>query len=301
MPLKRGDAVNWGFTLLAAINIRIGEFYSTSSFTYFCRMSHLSDKNIASVFGKAMVTLRVSNANVDTPVPPKLLFTVSELRQQMAKRPGMSWRVVEHENAQQFITEKYDLVNKVMEWKSDSDSDGVSNSGDTLSVLYESGEQYSMNTDRWYESCSSSSKSFPGVASRKSDFSRPPSATDTERTEFLFDLNQVTDVDPVDPWLQTARLQNNGRGSGQNHPTRLPDVVVPAMRRCPRANIISWRSCNCLCCNGPASWWEWALMVFHCLAIVGLWGVLIFSVVQLFREGAHIRQSEPVTVVPEFD
>ena len=128
-------------------------------------MSYSSDKNIAAVFGKGMVTLRVSNANVDTPVPPKLLFTVSELRQQMAKRPGMSWKVVEHENAQQFIAERYDLVNKVMEWKSDSGSDGVSNSGDTLTVLYESSDsrkQYSMDTDRWYESCSSSSASFSG-------------------------------------------------------------------------------------------------------------------------------------------
>ena len=302
MPLKEVTQFDWGFTLLAAINIHIGEFYFASSFTYSCRMSYFSDKNIASVFGKGVVTLRVSNANVDTPVPPKLLFTVSELRQQMAKRPGMSWQVVEHENAQQFITERHDLVNKVMEWKSDSGSDGVSNSGDTLSVLYESSDsrkQYSMETERWYESCSSSSASFSGVASEKRDFSRPPSATDSERTEFLFDWNRVTDVDPDDPWLQTS--QNDGRGSGHYHPTRLPDVVVPAMRRCPRANTVSWRSCDCLCCNGPASWWEWALMVFHCLAIIGLWGVLIFSVVQLFREGAHIRQSDPVTAVPELE
>ena len=67
---------------------------------------------MAAVFGKGMVTLRVSNANVDTPVPPKLLFTVSELRQQLVKRPGMTWKVVEHENVQQFIAERYDLVNK---------------------------------------------------------------------------------------------------------------------------------------------------------------------------------------------
>ena len=137
------------------------------------------------------------------------------------------------------------------------------------------------------------------MASGRSDFSRPPSATDSERTEFLLDCNQVTDVDPDDPWLQTSRLQNDDRGSGHNHPTRIPDVVVPAMIRCPRANITSWRSCNCVFCNGPASWWEWGLMLFHCLAFVGLWGVLIFSVVQLFREGAHICQSDPVTVVPE--
>jgi hypothetical protein len=42
-------------------------------------------------------------------------------------------------------------------------------------------------------------------------------------------------------------------------------------------------------------------MFLHSLAIVGLWGVLIFSVVQLFREGAHIRQSDPVMVVPELE
>ena len=236
-----------------------------------------------------MVTLRVSNANVDTPVPPKLLFTVSELRQQMAKRPGMSWKVVEHENAQNFITERYDLIDKIRKWENESASHVVSNGGDTLSVLYESSdssEQYSINTDRWYDSCSSSAASFPGVASGKRDLSRPPSATDSERTEFLFYWNRVTDVDPDDPWLQTSRL---------------PDVVVPAMRRCPRANIVSWRWCDCLCCNGSASWWEWALMVFHCLAIVDLWGVLIFSVVQLFREGAHIRQSDSVTAVPELE
>ena len=217
-------------------------------------MSCFSDKNIAAVFGKGVVTLRVSNANVDTPVPPKLLFTVSELRQQMAKLPGMTWKVVEHENAQNFITERYDLIDKIREWENKSANNVVSNSGDTLSVLYESSdsrEQYSINSDRWYESCSSSSASFSGVASGKRDFSRPPSATDSERTEFLFDWNRVTDVDPDDPWLQTS--QNDGRGSGHNHPTRLPDVVVPAMRRCPRANIVSWRSCDCLCCNGSAS------------------------------------------------
>jgi hypothetical protein len=83
-----------------------------------------------------VVTLRVSNAKVDSPIPPKLLFTVSELRQQLAKRPGMTWKVVEHENAQYFIAERYDLVNKVMEWKNDSGSDVVSDNGDTLSVLY---------------------------------------------------------------------------------------------------------------------------------------------------------------------
>ena len=139
---------------------------------------------------------------------------------------------------------------------------------------------------------------FP-VWHQGSDFSRPLSATDSEGTEFPFDWNRVMDVDPDDPWLQTSRLQNDDRDSGHNHPTRLPDVVVPVMRRCPRANITSWRSCNCAFCSGPASWWEWGLMLFHCLAIVGLWRVLIFSVVQLFREGAHIRQSDPVTVVPE--
>ena len=81
------------------------------------RLSYFYDKNIRAVFGKGMVTLRVSNANVDTPVPPKLLFTVSELRQQMAKRPGMSWKVVEHaENAQNFTA---DLIYKIMDWKND--------------------------------------------------------------------------------------------------------------------------------------------------------------------------------------
>ena len=104
------------------------------------RMSYFYDKNIRAVFGKGMVTLRVSNANVDTPVPPKLLFTVSELRQQMAKRPGMSWKVVEHENAQNFTTERYDLIDKIREWENESASDVVSNSGDTLSVLYESSD-----------------------------------------------------------------------------------------------------------------------------------------------------------------
>jgi hypothetical protein len=54
---------------------------------------------------------------VDTPIPPKLLFTVSELRQQIAKRPGMSWKVVEHaENAQNFTA---DLIDKIMDWKND--------------------------------------------------------------------------------------------------------------------------------------------------------------------------------------
>jgi hypothetical protein len=83
-----------------------------------------------------------------------------------------------------------------MEWKNDRGSDVVSDSGDTLSVLYEGsdyGEQYTINTDRWYDSCSSSSVD---VASVKKDFSRPPSMTDSEKTEFLFDLNRVTDVNP---------------------------------------------------------------------------------------------------------
>ena len=161
--------------MLAAINIRIGEFFC---FTYFFfRMSCFSDKDIAAVFGKGVVTLRVSNANVDTPVPPKLLFTVSELRQQMAKRPGMTWKVVEHENAQNFTTERYGLIDKIREWENESASDVISNSADTLSVLYErsdSREQYSIDTDRWYESCSSSSASVSGVASGKRNFSRPP-------------------------------------------------------------------------------------------------------------------------------
>jgi hypothetical protein len=248
-------------------------------------MSCFSDKQIASVFGEGVVTLRVSSANVDTPIPPNLLFSISELRQEMSKR---SWKVVEHENAQHFTTERYDLIDKIVEWESESVSDMVSNSGDTLSVLYESSD--------------ASSASFPGVISGKRNFSRPPSTTDSERTEFLFDWDRVgTDVDPDDPWLQTPRPQNDDRDTRHNHPTRLPDVVVPAMRRCPRANITSWRSCDCICCKGLSSWWEWGLMVFHCLAIIGLWGVLIFSVVQLFREGAHIRQSEPVTVVPELE
>jgi hypothetical protein len=80
-------------------------------------MSCFSDKDTAAIFGKGVVTLRVSNANVDTPVPPKLLFTVSELRQKMAKRPCMSWKVVEHENAQNFTTERYDLIDKIREWE----------------------------------------------------------------------------------------------------------------------------------------------------------------------------------------
>ncbi len=245
-------------------------------------MSYFSEKKIASVFGEGVVTLRVPSANVDTPIPPNLLFSISELCQEMSKR---SWKVVEHENAQHFTTERYGQIDKIVEWESESVSEMVSNSGDTLSVLYESSD--------------ASSASFSGVISGKRDFSRPPSATDSERTEFLFDWNRVTDVDPDDPWLQTS--QNDGRGNGHNHPTRLPDVVLPAMRRCPRANITSWRSCDCICCKGLSSWWEWGLMVFHCLAIIGLWGVLIFSVVQLFREGAHIRQSDPVTAVPELE
>ena len=98
----------------------------------------------------------------------------------------MSWKVVEHENAQNFTTERCDLIDKIREWENESASDVVSNSGDTLSVLYESSDsRYSITPDRWYESCSSSSASFSGVASEKSDFSRPQSATDSERTEFF--------------------------------------------------------------------------------------------------------------------
>ena len=175
----------------------------------------------------------------------------------------------------------------------------VSNSGDTLSELYESSdysEQYAIDTARWYESCSSSSVN---VASVRRGFSRPPSSSDSERTKFRFDPDQVSDVDSNDPWFQTPRLQDTDRIIGPNHPT--PDVVLPAVRRCPRANITSWRSCDCVFCNGPASWWELGLMIFHCLAIIGLWGVLIFSIVQLFQEGAHVRQSDPVTVMPDLE
>jgi hypothetical protein len=86
-------------------------------------MSGFSTEQIAAVFGKGVVTLRVSNENVDTPVPPKLLFTVSELRQQLAKRPGMTWKIVEHENAQNFTTERYDLIDKIRLEPTEFDAD----------------------------------------------------------------------------------------------------------------------------------------------------------------------------------
>lgn len=51
-------------------------------------LGNFSAKKMASVFGEGLVTLRVSNAKIDTPVPPKLLFAVGELRQQRTGLPG---------------------------------------------------------------------------------------------------------------------------------------------------------------------------------------------------------------------
>ena len=98
----------------------------------------LSSDKLASVFGKGVVTLRVVNTKMDTPIPPKLLFTATELRQHLENRLVVTWLVKEHDNATNFSTERYNLINKIMGWNNDAGSGRQSHSGDTLSVLYES-------------------------------------------------------------------------------------------------------------------------------------------------------------------
>lgn len=89
-------------------------------------------------------------------------------------------------------------------------------------------EQCAVDTDR---TCYLSSSRSARVEDAKRGNSRPPYTTDSKRTEFRFDWDRVTDVDSDDPWLQTFCLQNTNRNIGTNHPTRLPDVVLPAIRR----------------------------------------------------------------------
>jgi hypothetical protein len=133
----------------------------------------LSSDKMASVFGKGVVTLRVVNTKMDTPIPPKLLFTVTELRQHLENRPVVTWLVKEHENVTNFTTERYNLINKIMGWNNDAGSGRQSHSDDTLSVLYESSiydEQCASDTGG---SCVSTSSRSVWSAEAKTGTSRP--------------------------------------------------------------------------------------------------------------------------------
>ena len=144
---------------------------------------------MASVFGKGVVTLRVVNTKMDTPIPPKLLFTVTELRQHLENRPVVTWLVKEHENVTNFTTQRYNLINKIMGWNNDAGSGRQSHSDDTLSVLYEGSiynEQCASDTGG---SCVSTSSRSVWSAEAKTGTSRPPS--ETERQEKQQEAEEV--------------------------------------------------------------------------------------------------------------
>jgi hypothetical protein len=147
----------------------------------------------------------------------------TELRQHLENRPVVTWLVKEHENATNFTTERYNLINKIMGWNNDAGSGRQSHSGDTFSVLYESSiydEQCASDTGG---SCVSTSSRSVWSAEAKRGTSRPPSETDSERTEFRFDPDRVTDVDPDDPWLQSFQQKKTAQESEDKQPTPGPN------------------------------------------------------------------------------
>ena len=255
----------------------------------------LSSDKMASVFGKGVVTLRVVNTKMDTPIPPKLLFTVTELRQHLENRPVVTWLVKEHENVTNFTTERYNLINKIMGWNNDAGSGRQSHSDDTLSVLYESSiydEQCASDTGG---SCVSTSSRSVWSAEAKWGTNRPQSETDSERTEFRFDPDQVTDVDPDDPWLQSfqhkkiaqesedkqptpgpndsflqaLKLKRVIGGNSSGQPVQSPHNTLPENAR-PARNGIRVRRCRCWWCAVSTNCTEKTMTVLMAIGVIAL-------------------------------
>jgi hypothetical protein len=177
----------------------------------------------------------------------------------------------EHENAKNVTTERNDLINKVMGWNNGAGSVRQSHSGDTLSVQYESSiydEQCAADTGG---SCVSTSSRYVWNAEAKRGASRPPSETDSERTEFRFDPDRDTDVDPDDPWLKSLHqkkiaqeneskqpLKRVIEGNSSIQPFQLPHDV-PLENISSARNGIWVRRCRCWWCAVSTNWMEKAI------------------------------------------
>ena len=266
----------------------------------------LSSDKMASVFGKGVVTLRVVNTKMDTPIPPRLLFTATELRQQLENHPVVTWLVKEHENATNFTTERYDLINKIMGWNNDAGSVRQSHSGDTLSVLYGSSIYDEHSASDTGGSCVSTSSRSVWNAEAKRGTSRPPSETDSERTEFRFDPDRVTDVDPDDPWLQSLqqkkiaqesenkqptpgpndsflqalKLKRVIEGNSSSQPSQSPHDTLPVNAR-PERNGIRVRRCRCWWCAVSTNWTEKTMTVLMGIGVMALWALFFYEIVNV--------------------
>jgi hypothetical protein len=69
-------------------------------------------------------------------------------------------------------------------------------------------------------SCVSTSSRYVWNAEAKRGASRRPSETDSERTEFRFDPDRVTDVDPDDPWLKSLHQKKIAQENENKQPLK---------------------------------------------------------------------------------